>query len=142
MQRRIATVRSLIKSKQLFATISQRHFANPFGEDALVYDPIEEEKEIEFNKRVSAIKGIERQEEDELLHGDDGGMIFKYDLPVLNMPIKFNTALAVLEEEKALETSVEKLFEILDCDKDTAYESFIIKFNQEYNHEVDMYGDI
>ena len=30
----------------------------------------------------------------------------------------------------------------MDCDKDTAYESFIIKFNQEYNHEVDMYGDI
>jgi len=35
-----------------------------------------------------------------------------------------------------------KLFEILDCEKDTAYESFIIKFNQQYNHEVDMYGDI
>ena len=34
------------------------------------------------------------------------------------------------------------LFDILDCDKDTAYESFIIKFNQEFNHEVDMYGDI
>ena len=34
------------------------------------------------------------------------------------------------------------MFEILDCDKDTAYESFIIKLNQEYNHEVDMYGDI
>ena len=30
----------------------------------------------------------------------------------------------------------------MDCDKDTAYESFIIKFNQEFNHEVDMYGDI
>ena len=31
---------------------------------------------------------------------------------------------------------------MLDADKDTAYESFIIKLNQEYNHEVDMYGDI
>ena len=40
--------------------ITRRHFANPFGEDALVYDPEEEEKEIEFNKRVSAMKGIER----------------------------------------------------------------------------------
>lgn len=30
----------------------------------------------------------------------------------------------------------------MDCDKDTAYESFMIKFNQEYNHEVDMYGDV
>ena len=34
------------------------------------------------------------------------------------------------------------MFDILDCDKDTAYESFVIKHNQEYNHEVDMYGDI
>ena len=31
---------------------------------------------------------------------------------------------------------------MLDADKDTAYESFVIKFNQEYNHEVDMYGDV
>ena len=31
---------------------------------------------------------------------------------------------------------------MLDADKDTAYESFIIKHNQEYNHEVDMYGDV
>ena len=69
-------------------------------------------------------------------------MIFKYDLPVLNMAIKFNTALALLDEDKEADTQVEKLFEILDCDKDTAYESFIIKFNQEFNHEVDMYGNI
>ena len=34
------------------------------------------------------------------------------------------------------------MFEILDCDKSTAYESFMIKFSQEYNHEVDMYGEI
>jgi len=39
-------------------------------------------------------------------------------------------------------TQVQELFDILDADKDTAYESFIIKFNQEYNHEVDMYGDV
>ena len=32
--------------------------------------------------------------------------------------------------------------ERLEVDKDTAYESFIIKLNQEFNNEVDMYGDI
>ena len=37
---------------------------------------------------------------------------------------------------------MQKLFDILECDKDTAYESFMIKFSQEFNHEVDMYGDI
>jgi len=32
--------------------------------------------------------------------------------------------------------------EELECDKDTAFESFIIKMNQTYNNEVEMYGDI
>jgi len=108
----------------------------------MTYDPDEEENEMIFNQRMGAMKNIERKDEDELLLGDEGGMIYKYDLPVLNEPLKFNTGLQVIDEGKEIETSVEKLFEILDCDKETAYESFIIKFNQEFNHEVDMYGDI
>jgi len=31
---------------------------------------------------------------------------------------------------------------MLECDKDTAFESFIVKHHQFYNNEVDMYGDI
>lgn len=69
-------------------------------------------------------------------------MIYKYDLPILNMPIKFHNKLATIDENKELVTETMNLFEALECDKDTAYESFIIKFNQEFNHEVDMYGDI
>ena len=34
------------------------------------------------------------------------------------------------------------MFEELECDKDTAFESFIIKMNQSFSNEVDMYGDI
>jgi hypothetical protein len=34
------------------------------------------------------------------------------------------------------------LFEELDLDKDSSYEQFVIKANQAYSHEVDMYGDI
>lgn len=45
-------------------------------------------------------------------------------------------------DEDEVDTQVQKLFDILDCDKDTAYESFMIKMNQEFNHEVDMYGDV
>ena len=56
-------------------------------------------------------------------------MIFKYDLPVLNMPIKFRRELQVVDEEREAQTQVQKLFDILDCDKDTAFESFIIKFS-------------
>ena len=76
------------------------------------------------------------------MHGDSGSMIYKYDLPVLNLPIKFNNQVAIMDDKDNAQTQVQKIFEILDCYKETAYESFIIKFNKEYNHEVDMYGDI
>jgi translation initiation factor 2 alpha subunit (eIF-2alpha) len=46
----------------------------------------------------------------------------------------------VLEEAK--NTALENIFEQLEIDKETAYESFIIKINQSYNNEIDMYGDI
>lgn len=76
------------------------------------------------------------------MHGDDGSMIFKYDLPIINMPLDLKREVLALEGEAAEPTQVQKLFEILDCDLDTAYESFMIKLHQEYNHEVDMYGDV
>ena len=96
------------------------------------FDPEYEEKQMIFDQMVRSTKKIERKDEDELLHGEDGGMVYKYDLPVVNLPILFNKSLIVLGEkdQKEVTTPVIKLFEILDCDKDTAYESFIIKFNQ------------
>jgi|TARA_B110001450_G_scaffold144801_1_gene135420 hypothetical protein len=80
------------------------------------YNPEEEENEMIFNRRFGAIRNIERKDDDELLHGEEGGMIYKYDLPVINEAIKFNTGLQVIDEEVELDTNVEKLFEILDCD--------------------------
>jgi hypothetical protein len=68
-----------------------------------------------------------RKEDTDLLHGEEGGMIFKYDLPVINLEIKFHNALVPVSETPL--TTTEKLFEMLDCDKDTAYESFMIKFS-------------
>jgi hypothetical protein len=76
------------------------------------------------------------------MHGEDAGMIYKYDMPVVNMAIKLKQALVVVSEKDSQPTQVQKLFDILACNQDTAYESFMIKFSQEYNHEVDMYGDI
>jgi hypothetical protein len=46
-----------------------------------------------------------------------------------------------IEEDNKL-TTTESLLKELDCDKDTTFESFIIKFQQNFNNEVDMYGDI
>ena len=39
-------------------------------------------------------------------------------------------------------TPTESLFSELECDRDTAFESFIINMQQHFNNEVDMYGDI
>ena len=70
-------------------------------------------------------------------------MIYKYDLPVENLAITFKNAKALaLAQEEAMSTPTMKLFEELECDKDTAFESFIIKHHQTFNNEVDMYGDI
>ena len=70
------------------------------------YDPVEEELEMKFNTMKAAMIKIERKDEDELLHGEDGGMIFKYDLPVVNQPITFNNKLIVVEEETEALTQV------------------------------------
>ena len=62
------------------------------------YDPEKEEKEMFFNQMVSSIKHIERVEERELRHGEEGGRIYKYDLPVVNEPIEFrNKALMLVD---------------------------------------------
>jgi hypothetical protein len=36
---------------------------------------------------VRSTRNIDRKDEDELLHGEDGGTVFKYDLPIVNLPI-------------------------------------------------------
>ena len=79
---------------------------------------------------ATSMRKIERKDEADLLHGDDGGTIFKYDLPVLNMPITFHNKLVKVDkdDEREMLTSTQKLFDELDADKDTAFESFIIKF--------------
>jgi len=63
-----------------------------------------------------------------LKHGEEvGGILYKYDLPIENLPITFRSQLIVKEEVPL--TATESLFEALELDKDTAYESFIIKLN-------------
>ena len=43
---------------------------------------------MEFGKFVRSVRKISRKDENELMHGIEGDMIFKYDLPVVNMPMK------------------------------------------------------
>jgi hypothetical protein len=80
---------------------------------------------------------------DELRPREESGKLYKYELPVVNEEINFRSKAALVKaDEKETLTFTEKLFEALECDKDTAYESFVIKHQQAFNNEVDMYGDI
>jgi hypothetical protein len=63
-----------------------------------------------------------------LKHGEEiGGILYKYDLPVENTPIVFKSQIVLKED--IINTPTENLLEKLEVDKDTAYESFIIKLN-------------
>ena len=93
---------------------------------------------------MDATLTLTTKSDDSLRHNEEyAGMIYKYDLPVENLPITFKNAKALaLSQEEAMVTPTMKLFEELDCDRDTAFESFIIKHHSTFNNEVDMYGDI
>ena len=57
------------------------------------------------------------------------GKIYKYGLLVSNEAIKFKNGAGLItqEEEKEANTTTENLLDLLECDKDTAFESFIVK---------------
>lgn len=61
-------------------------------------------------------------------NADFNGVLYKYDLPIVNEPIIFRnqSSLQLLEESQTL-TANENLLNKLEVDKDTAFESFIIK---------------
>ena len=66
-----------------------------------------------------------------LRHGEElGGVVYKYDLPVVNQPIVFRSQQLALRDENEQPTAVESLLAALDVDKDTSYESFVIKMHQ------------
>jgi hypothetical protein len=86
---------------------------------------------------------VQKKPDDMLRHNEDfGGVVYKYDLPVVNKPIQFRSQALALRDEELQPTAVENLLGTLAVDKDTSYESFVIKMHQTFNNEVDMYGDI
>ena len=102
-----------------------------------------EKKEIEHQQKLESTISVKKKPDDMLRHGEEfGGITYKYDLPTVNSPIIFRSQQLALKDENEIQTVVENLLEQLMVDKDTSYESFVIKMNQTYNNEVDMYGDI
>ena len=103
--------------------------------------PDVEEKEMKHQQKLESTLIVPKKPDDMLKHNvESGGILFKYDLPVENQPLTFRSQLIVKEDLE--NTPLENLYENLDIDKDSSYESFIIKLNQNYNNEIDMYGDV
>ena len=106
--------------------------ASEFGQGTIDDDeflPDKEQAEIDHQTQSESTISLDVRAADMLKHNEDvGGTVFKYDLPVVNASIVFKSqqALAVKDEVVPL-TSTENLFDKLECDKDTAFEGFIVK---------------
>jgi hypothetical protein len=60
---------------------------------------------------------------------------YKYGLPTKNETL-FSELVPVEEEPKLPNTSTENLFNLLSLDKESSYESMILKFKEEFNHGI------
>ena len=108
--------------------------AEEFGQGAIKDDeflPEREDLELKILSEMDSSLTISTKKDDQLRHNTEvGGTIYKYDLPVENVPISFKSTSALTVQDEAVEqTSTQALFQELECDKDTAFESFIIKMN-------------
>ena len=90
---------SLIAPRRMFSSGPSA----TYNEMMDAYDPELEDTKIKFDQYTRSMRKIERKDEADLLHGDDGGMIYKYDLPVLNMPITFHNKLVKVDEKEERE---------------------------------------
>ena len=130
LARHLRSTRSLPQAVRSFSNpfgkTVQQEFGQEFNEDFL---PDREALEIEHQMQNESRIALNRRPDDMLRHETDyNGILYKYDLPTENFPIVFRSQnqLAELNTEERL-TSTENLMETLACDKDTAFESFIIK---------------
>ena len=91
--------------------------------------PDREDAEIRQREKDESTITLDLKDDDSLRVAEDvGGKMFKYDLPLENEPILFKSKSALMVQDQALEpTAVENLYDVLEMDKDTAFETFIIK---------------
>jgi hypothetical protein len=107
---------------------------------------VEKEEYRELYKNFSLIMTKEHMKEfDDIKHNENyKEKEYKYGLPSKN-ELQF-TELISLDKEQVKssvpKTDTETLYDILDMDKDSAFESLILKHQEEFNHELDMYGNV
>lgn len=95
------------------------------------YMPELEKKQDEHALKQETTIKVDVRADELLKHNEEyNGIVYKYDLPTVNQPITFRSLnmLQTIEDEKNSKmTATENLLNELECDKDTAFESFIIK---------------
>ena len=73
------------------------------------------------------------------------GEVYRYGLPLTNKAITFRNDTALVTGDEVEKTILmnfyDEIFDELDP-KDASYEQLVIRTNQRYNNEIDMYGDI
>jgi hypothetical protein len=85
-----------------------------------------------------SLKIVDTSEIDEIHHDEEvKGVYYKYGLPVKNEIYKPHQAYLqeLKEKEKAQAlTATENIMELFDLNKDSSYESLVIKYNQTFNN--------
>jgi len=71
----------------------------------------------------------------------EGNIEYKYGVPSKNV-LPFTDLIPAPEQPILPKTATENLYELLEMDKDSSYESLVLRYHQEFNTELDMYGDI
>ena len=96
---------------------------------------IENEAYRELYRNFSVFIGEQNSKElDNIVHNEErNGKLHKYGLPVKN-ELPFTELIPQEEADELPKTSTESLFELLELDKDSSYESLILKFQGEFNH--------
>lgn len=147
--KRLGRAQHILPSPKRLFSINERlkkGMRKEFGQDYQSdFLPDLEEQQDQINLENETTLKMGRRSREIIKHNEDyGGTLYKYDLPITNLPIVFRSKnnLATQNDAENTLTYTESLFLELECDKDTAYESFIIKCQQQFNNEVDMYGDV
>lgn len=81
------------KARTMFFKQVRYIASDPLGtrsemEDRMSRDPELAERMMEHSQRTASMRTLRRQEAGSLLHGVHGDIVFKYDLPLLNAPLK------------------------------------------------------
>jgi hypothetical protein len=96
---------------------------------------IDNEAYRELYRNFSVYIGEQSSKElDIIVHNEErNGKLHKYGLPAKN-ELPFTELIPQEEADELPKTSTESLFELLELDKDSSYESLILKFQGEFNH--------